>query len=238
MSLIPVSDEHMDRARVQAAAALLRRPVSGLTFDYGRDEWFVDDGPERITARVLDDVAWPIAERIAVGEFAATARRRGRVGGRARDGCMSAPWFDAYFEARLAFADRPDARISTWTDGGGTIGVGIRERIDDEVLAGTYMVWDQHPLACASYADAARDKWRHELEKRERWEPFDIDRLADFVWRNGSTQFPLRLNINRSWGSELRMRLDRGVVTLSPEADMRVRRAIHSSHQVLTETLR
>lgn len=128
---------------------------------------------------------------------------------------------DAYFEARLAFVDCPDARISTDdTIHREAIFVVVRERVDGEIVVLHYSILRSSPAdrwRLRLLAERARGRWRHEMDKRKPSEPFDMARLADYVQRNSHQFFPLAVEVNQAWGAEMKMRLDKKVV-LSPVA--------------------
>jgi hypothetical protein len=132
---------------------------------------------------------------------------------------------DAYFEARVAFVDRPDARIRTDDQvHPGAIFVAVRERIDGEILVLRYSVPHEHPnrATLRGVAECSRRRWSHELDRRAPSEPFDMAKLATYVRETAHPILPLDVEVNQAWGGEMKMRLDNKVV-LSPAAYREVR---------------
>lgn len=124
-----------------------------------------------------------------------------------------------YVEARIAFVDRPDARISTLAHPQlPGFAIYVEEKIDGEWLQVSYTSQlfghcDRTLDRNITIARRMRDSWQRELDKRAPSEPYDPRRLQDFM--HGSAK-PVELKVNREWDKQMLMWLDVDILIVSP----------------------
>lgn len=131
---------------------------------------------------------------------------------------MNWDWLDLYCDARVAFVKHPDVRISVQDAYIGYFHAPYRiiaqARIDDQMFAVSWSPVSEGRYTQQRQAEAAVASWEHAKLERETWIAYDREVAENYAHRGG-----LHLRVNKTWGSEMRMRFEKDrVLVVSPAA--------------------